>query len=180
MLRKDVKDVSCNVEKAARIFEEYGDFIHAVVHYRLKDENEADDILQDLFLSLVARPMSENVRDVKSYLYRAVVNDINDSIRRIRRYRTTIGKYAENFNYFVNNHSLRDALVEKEERNKIFKLIEELLPPREARAVTLRYKNDDETRSIAEKMGVKDRSVTKFISRGISKLRLLLKKEPFI
>ena len=180
MLKKNVKDVSCNVEKAARIFEEYGDFIHAVAYHRLKDENEADDILQDLFLSLVARPVSEDVRDVKSYLYRAVVNDINDSIRRIISYRTTIGKYAKNFDYFVNEHSLRDALIEREEKDKIFKLIQELLPPREGRAVTLRYKNDYDTRSIAEKMGVKNRSVTKFISRGISKLRLLLKKEPFI
>ena len=40
-----------NVERAAQIFSEYGDFILAVIHYQTSNHAQADDLFQDFFLS---------------------------------------------------------------------------------------------------------------------------------
>ena len=42
------------VSIAAKVFGEYGDFIHAVIRCKVRNEAQADDLFQDFFLSLVS------------------------------------------------------------------------------------------------------------------------------
>ena len=70
-----------NVNSATKIFDEYGDFIYSVIRYKVKDEASAEDLYQDFFLSLVSSPIRKEVKDMKSYLYRAIINKIFDTKR---------------------------------------------------------------------------------------------------
>jgi DNA-directed RNA polymerase specialized sigma subunit len=62
----------------------------------------------------------------------------------------------------------------QEEINKIFKLIERQLQQREAQAVNLRFKNNDDIKQIAQKMQVNRESVSRYLCVGISKIRQFL------
>lgn len=161
-----------NVEHAAEVFSEYGDFILAIIRYQASNQAQADDLFQDFFLSLVSRPIPQNIRNIKSYLYKAISNDIVDATRRAEKYQARIRKYADCLNYSVNKSTPKNALIEEEEEiNKMFKFIEGCLPPSEAQVITLRYKYNNNIKDIARKMHVNDRSVRKYIFRGLSKLR---------
>jgi len=163
-----------NVERAAEIFSEYGDFILAIIRYQVSDDAQADDLFQNFFLSLISRPIPPGIQNVKSYLYRAITNDIVDSARRVERYQSLMHKYAKSFDYSINKSAPENALIEKEETNKMFKLIEGWLPYSEAVAVTLRYRDDCNIKEIAKKMHVKRRSVSRYISGGLNKVRQFL------
>ena len=163
-----------NVVRAAEIFSEYGDFIRAVIHYKVKNEARAGDLFQDFFLSLVSKPVPTGVQNVRSYLYRAIINDIVDATRRVENYKTQMNKYAECLNYSINKDNPENALIETEETDKMFKLIEGWLRHSEAQAISLRYRNSYNIKEVAKKMHVNSRTVSRYISAGLSKIRQFL------
>ena len=125
-----------NVLTASEIFAEYGNFIRTVINYHVKNEHQADDLFQDFFLSLVYRPIPDSVDNIKSYLYRAICNDIVDNQRQLERYNAQIKKYQERCNFAINNTErllliINDILdIEKIESGKLaykFKIIK-LMP----------------------------------------------------
>ena len=160
-----------NVERAAEIFSEYGDFIRAVIRYQVSNDAQADDLFQDFFLSLVSRPIPARIQNIKSYLYRAITNDIVDAARRVEKYRTRMRKYAECLDFSINKNTPENALINKEEINKMFKLIEGRLPHSEAQAIKWRYIYNLNIKEIAEKMCVNTRTVSRYICEGLSKIR---------
>ncbi len=163
-----------NVDRATEIFDEYGDFILAIIRCRANNDVQADDLFQDFFISLVAKPMPQNIRNIKNFLYKMIINDIVDAARRTVRYRNRVKKYVDHFGYTINNNSPENAFIEAEEINKMFKLIEKRLPHRQMQAITLRYKNNYEIREVAQEMDVDERSVSRYISVGFSKIRQFL------
>ena len=64
--------------------------------------------------------------------------------------------------------------METEETSKMFELIERRLPPNEALAVRLRYRSNCSTGEAAKQMGVKPRSVSRYVSVGLKKFRSYL------
>jgi RNA polymerase sigma factor (sigma-70 family) len=163
-----------NVARAAEIFSKYGDFIRAVIYYHVKNDAQADDLFQDFFLSLVSKPIPADIQNVKGYLYKAITNDIVDAVRRVEKYKTRMDKYAECFNYSVNNNRPENAFVETEQTNKMFRLIEGWLRHSEAQAITLRYRNSYNIKEVAKKMHVNNRTISRYISAGLSKVRQFL------
>lgn len=162
-----------NVSRAGEVFAECGDFIRAVIESHARDKAQADDLFQDFFLSLVARSVPQGVQNIKSYLYRRIVNYVIDAVRRTKSYQNRIHRYAKRLKYAGTNRP-ENPLVEAEEMNKMFELIERRLTRTEAQAVALRYKNDYSIAEVAEEMGVNKRSVSRYISAGVRRIRRLL------
>ena len=163
-----------NVDIAAKIFAEYGDFIYDIIRNKVKDEAQADDLYQDFFLSLVSNPIPPDSQNIKGHLYRAITNDIIDACRRMERYRTLINKYADYFNFPVNKRGVTDAFINEKQINEIFRVAGEQLAPAKAEAIILRYKNDHSIKKIAKEMNVKKETVRRYICVGLKKLRQFL------
>ncbi len=168
---KEASELPGNVTGAARIVSEHGDFIRAIIRYKVKNEDIADDLFQDFYLSLASKPIPGGVRNVRSYLYKAIINDVLDAARRIEQYKTRINKYAECSKYSINKDSPENALIEAEETDKMFEAIEGWLQRRESQAISLRYRNSFDVKEVAKKMNVDDRTVSRYVSSGLSKIR---------
>ena len=164
-----------NVGQATVVFARYGDFIRAVIHSQVRNEALADDMFQDFFLSLIHKPVPQNVKNIKGYLYRAITNDIIDSVRRVERYRDHMHKYSKYLNSPINKRTPENAFINIEETNKMFESIKGRLRNNEFQAITLRYKSQYSIRNVAKIMGVKCKSVREYTSRGLSKIRQSLK-----
>jgi len=160
-----------NVGTATKIFTEYEDFIHMVICSQVKNESHADDLFQDFFLSLVSKPIPHNVKNIKSYLYRAISNDIVDTQRQAGRQKEKIKKYKERCNFSINKSEPENALIKDEQMNKMFDLIKERLTSSQSQAITLRYVTNHTIKEIAEKMGVKTTSASRYICTGLRKIR---------
>ena len=167
-------DERANVSLAAKIFAECGEFIYRVIRYKVRNETLADDLYQDFFLSLVSNPVPPGVKDIKRYFYKAINNDIIDASRRIKRYQNLKKNYAHYANYSINKNGSENAHINKGQINEILKLIGGRLEPREAKAITLRYKNGCSIEEVSQKMGVKKESVSSYICTGLNKIRQFL------
>jgi RNA polymerase sigma factor (sigma-70 family) len=166
-----------NVGIATEIFTEYRDFIHMVICSQVKNKSRADDLFQDFFLSLVSKPIPQNVKNIKSYLYKAICNDIVDTQRQIERYKAQIHKYKERCNFSINNTEPENALIKDEQRNKMFELIKGRLTSSQSQAIALRYVTNYTIKEVAEEMGVKSTSVSRYICTGLRRMRQSFKSK---
>ncbi len=172
---KSVQYTHGDVDHAAEIFAEYGVFIRTVIRFHVKSETQAEDMFQDFFLSLVYKPVPQNVKNIKGYLYRAITNDIVDSARRVERYRNHMHKYSKHLvDHPINERTPEDAFIHVEETNKMFELIKGWLRNNEFQAIALRYKDHYNIKDVAKKMDVKRTSVSRYISEGLRKIRKFL------
>ena len=162
-------DAQGNVERAAGIFDKYGDFIRSLIRFHIRNEPEADDVFQDFFLLLVAKPIPLEVENVKGFLYKLIYDTAKDAYRRINRYQSRIDRYTKRNLHFAESHPDTE-LISVEETKKMFNLIERQLPPHEASAVILRYRENYNTGEVAEMMGIKQRSVSRYVSVGLKKI----------
>ena len=172
LLSVHANNYASRVNIAAKVFGQYGDFIHAVIRCKVRNEAQADDLFQDFFLSIVSNPPA-SLQNIKGYIYRAITNDIVDAVRRMERYEGHVSKYSEHLNYSINKNSLEEVLIEREELDRLFALIRERLPGSESEAIALRYRDSNSIKEVAKKMGVEKRTVSSYISVGLKKIRHL-------
>ena len=163
-------DAPSNVGLAEKLFIEHGDFIRSVIDFNVKNQVLSEDIFQDLFLFFVSKPIPQDVQSVRGFLYRVVSDRVKDAFRKIGRYQGKIHRYAKCRGRIIED-SPEDIVIEAEEMEKMFELIERRLPKTEALAVTLRYRDNCDTVEVAEKMGIKPRSVSRYVSVGLKKVR---------
>lgn len=163
-----------NIEIAADIFAEYGDYIRTVILYKVRDKDIAEDIYQDLFLS-IASQSPQNIRNMKSYLYRAVINHFADIYRKKERQKKLIEKYGNNTDFVINKQSPTNVLINK--YDKIMHLVRGRLSPTQAKIMALKYEKDFSNKDIAKKIGIKKESVSRNLCVGLKKIREILTHE---
>jgi len=162
------------VEAAARIVTEHSTFIRSIIRYQAPNEFQEDDLFQEFFLSMVRKPLPPDTQNVRSYLYRAITNDVIDTCRRETKLRHSLKKYARKNEIRINKWLPEDALALVEEEGALFGQLAAHLRRKEAEAVTLRYRDDCSIAEISEKMGITKRSVSRYLSAGLRRLRRVL------
>lgn len=175
LLEEHTYNYEARVNIATKVFEEYGDFIHTVIHYKVKNEAQADDLFEDFFLSLVSNPPPPVLQNIKGYLYRAITNDIIDSTRRVEKYQLHIRRYTENLERSATEKRPEKVLIEAEEIDKMLKLIKKRLQDDEAQAIILRYRNNYKIKEIASEMDINYKATWRCISEGLRKIQKFLK-----
>ena len=162
------------VEAAAKIIDEYEYFIRWVIRSQNKNNISNDDLFQDFYLELISTPVPEKIINIKSYLYKAIINHMTDSYRQKAVYEKNIKKIGKKINFKVNKNDPANALLIKEEMNKMFEYIKTISPGQKYVAITLRYRDGYSLQEVADKMGIKYTSAARYISKGIGKIRQCL------
>lgn len=163
-----------NVAAAAKAFLDHKDFIKKVICFHIHDEDQVDDLFQDFFLSFVSHPLPGDIRNIESFLYKAITNDIIDATHRKESYRNSIHEYGERSNDTCGLKTPEEAVMRMEETGKILDLIEKRLPRTEAQAVYMQYRDSYNAKEIAEKMGVGAKTARGYVSEGLGRIRRLL------
>lgn len=169
-------DSSNSVRLAAKIFDEHGSFIRAVINCRLRDEHLRSDVYHDFFLSLVRKPIPEEVTNIKGYIYRAICNDIYDAKRRLNRYEQHLQQHRQICETAAADFASDKSLVDTEEICKLFDIIDMQLSSSEAKALKLRYQSELSNIEIAERLNVSHATVSTYMSTGLKKLREMITK----
>jgi len=178
--REARRDARKNVQRAAEIFDQYGDEIEALIRFQVQDQTAIDDIFQNLFLSLVNKPVPRGISNVKGYLYRAITNDVIDSVRRARNYQTQASRIVERRNYVAFEQGSDTTVIEVEELDRLSELIRENLPRCEAEAITLTCIDELDAGEAARRMGVNKRTVSRYKCIGLRKIRKYLREEGYL
>jgi RNA polymerase sigma factor (sigma-70 family) len=162
---------SRGVERASKIIAEHGDMIRAIIRSQLFDQSKADDLFQEFFVSLAERPIPEYIEDIAGYLRRAIMHDIIDAGRRVGHERACLGRYAQRRRTFSFRDDPSKNAVRSELIGMLGRLARNQLRKRESQAIVYRFLCNHDTGLAAKLMGVDKRTVSRYVSIGIKRLR---------
>lgn len=169
------QETAQQVNEAARLFDEHGGFIRATLRHFVHDPQEQEEIYQELFVYFVRKPVPEETRRVRGWLYRVILDRVRDRQRRQSRYKKRLRDHA--LNCPPPSDGQENTLSDREQVAVVFDLIEKHLDKRQARAVLYKYRHHFEVEEIARRMNVHPNTVLHYVSAGLRKLRTLLNKD---
>ena len=170
----DDKSHKDEIAAAAKVFLNHVDFIRKIICFYIHDEQQADDVFQDFFLSFISHPLPVDIQKVESYLYKAITNDIVDILRHKECDQKSMYEYSELSTRAWKQKTPEEAVLLMDEMSRIFNLIERRLPRIEAQAVCLQYRDNLSTKEIAERMDVGAATIRGYVSKGLGRIRCLL------
>jgi len=170
-------DTAERVKQAADVFETYGDEIRAMISLSVKEPSAADDIFQDLFLSIVQTPVPPDTDRVPAYLYRVITNDVIDETRKLSNYSEFVREYRERAVHETTQEAPEDNAIKVEETNEMIETLRKRLPSHEAEAVIRSCVYGNKARYAAKKMGLDRNTFSQYLYRGKTRIRRLLGKK---
>ncbi len=155
------------VKQAEDIFETYGDEIRAMISLNVKERSTADDVFQNLFLSVVHKPIPSDIGRIEAYLYRIITNDVIDETRKTNGYYDFVRGYGRHNDHETSQEQPPDnEAIEVEDARKMLQAIERQLPAREAEAVLRKYVHGNNISDGAKEMNIDSRTFSQYLSRG--------------
>lgn len=144
-------------------------FIHAF--NRLKDEQGAQDIIQELFTVLWEKRQTIQITSLSSYLYSAVRNRILDTLAHeqlVTKHKNALPSFIKSERY-VTDYRIRERqlaeIIEKEVA---------ALPNKMREVFELSRKQQLSHSEIAEKLGISEQSVRSHVKNALRILRVRL------
>lgn len=154
------------------IYKRYFNLLLVFVHSRLRDEDSAKDLVQELFLNIWVKRETMTIPDsLAAYLYTSVRNRM---LRFIERNNTQT-RHIHSLGIFDRETVMTDHLIrEKQLANMIEKEIN-ALPKRMREVFIMSRKANMSYKEISQKLDLDQNSVKIYAKHAIKKLRLRLR-----
>jgi len=153
------------------IFREHSRLIYRTAYGVTGSVEDAQDILQTVFLRLLRRDLPPDFRkNPKAYLYRAAVNLSLDAIRKRQR-RVFVGEEE-----CLTMPAAAVDSIDDEIHKRLYEAIAEL-PPNTAQVVVLRYLHNHSDAQIAKMLGTSRTTIAVRLFRARARLRKFLGEE---
>ena len=145
------------------VIEQNQDYLFRFAYFRIGNREEAEDILQDVFLKLFEHDFEiENDESMRMYLYRMVYNGCNDWHRHMRQDTIPLEQ--------VQIADDEDEQALQEEYQRIWKMLN-CLPQEQADVITMHLTDGLTFVEIAKVTGTPETTIKSRFKSGIDKLR---------
>jgi RNA polymerase sigma-70 factor (ECF subfamily) len=162
-------------EALCRIYEKYRDNLVRIAAGLVNDISTAEDMVQEVFLSLVRSAYKHEIRkNLKGYLVSSVVN----KVRNLKRIKVTQDSISlDEMEPLVSSRKTPDKCVEcDEEYRRLYSAIVRL-PYEQKEAVILHIQGRMKFREIAAMQGTSTKTALSRYNYGLTKLRSMLNSE---
>ncbi|MBC8471268.1 MAG: sigma-70 family RNA polymerase sigma factor [Planctomycetes bacterium] len=157
------------------IYQKYADGLLTLAANLLNDKADAEDVVQDVFISFVRSVQKFHLRgSLKSYLATCVANRSRDYIRKNRRRQTLLVNQAEQSKTMVKNPV--QLMLRSEQLQKLSYAITEL-PYEQREVLILRLHGKMRFKAIAKLQNISVKTVQSRYRYGLDKLRSILNNE---
>ena len=164
-----------NREAFRLIYEKYADSLLSLAANLLNEKADAEDVIQDVFISLVQSIDKFHLRgSLKGYLTTCVVNRSRDYIRKNRRRESLSVNKEEQATSVVKNPI--QLAVQSEQLQKLSDAIAEL-PHEQREVIVLRLHGEMRFRQIAGLQNISIKTAQSRYRYGLDKLRSILNGE---
>ena len=161
------------VPRIEEIFCEYYQLVYRTARVVTGNHDDAQDVLQTIFLRLQRQGVPPNFEEPKAYLYRAAVRTSLNLLRSRRRHALTDDSDLFETRRAPSAKSEIDHLL----RAQLYQAIDSL-SPRTVEILLLRYVEDLTEPQIAKMLGISRGTVAVTLFRAIARLRKLLRTRP--
>jgi RNA polymerase sigma factor (sigma-70 family) len=162
-------------EALCRIYEKYRDNLVRIAAGLVNDVSTAEDIVQEVFLTLVHSPNKHEIKkNLKGYLTSCVVNKIRN-LNRTKVVQSSVS--LDEVEPVESNFKTPDEFLTCEEDFKQLYEAIARLPYEQKEAVLLRIQGKMKFREIAAMQGISTKTALSRYNYGLTKLRSLLNSE---
>jgi RNA polymerase sigma-70 factor (ECF subfamily) len=158
------------VQEIEAIFKTHSRMVYRTAYGVTGSHDDAEDVLQAVFLKLIRQLPPDLGNNPQAYLYRAAVNSSLNIIRGRRRRRENFVDVAEHFETVVPSDSANAEL----DHRRLYEAIAELKPD-VAHIVVLRYMHNKSDVEIAEMLGMSRGAIALKLFRSRARLKKLLR-----
>ncbi|WP_244248521.1 RNA polymerase sigma factor [Flavobacterium foetidum] len=155
------------------IFERYSRILVNHAYKILGNQDEANDVVQEVFLAVWNRRADLNITgSLSSYLYKAVKNRILNHIA----HEKVVSRYADSISDFIeNDYVFADSKLREKELESIIKREIELLPSKMREVFLLRKVEELSYDEIALQLNITDKTAKQQVYNSLKILREKLK-----
>lgn len=156
----------------AEIYQRYWSILYRHARKMLQNEEEARDVIQDVFVMLWSKREELDLSvSLSAYLYTAVRNKILNSFKRSK----VEDNHLNSLKAFINQgENITDHLVRERTLTEIIEREITLLPERMRQVFELKRNNNLTYKEIAKEMNISDLTVKTQMNKAIKTLRLKL------
>jgi RNA polymerase sigma-70 factor (ECF subfamily) len=147
------------------LIDRYADALTALSFRFVRNEDSADDLGQELFLTLAEKLPNAEVRNFRSWLLQTARNRLIDRDRRLKRMDTYQSQLKEE------SFSPDQVIDQRLDESDMLKAAFAMLSEREQLCIRLHYWEYQSYKEIGEVMGLKFNQVRGALDRAILKLR---------
>jgi RNA polymerase sigma-70 factor (ECF subfamily) len=166
--------VSAMTQPAARrieeIFTEHYQLVYRTACVITRNPDDAEDVLQEVFVRLLAKGVPRNLKNPKAYFYTAAVRASLNVLRTRRRY-----VFTDDPNIFETPQHPDTPDIDDAIRSELAQAVGNL-SPRTVEILMLRYAEDLTEPQIAKLLGRSRGTVAVTLFRGLARLRKLLRR----
>jgi RNA polymerase sigma factor (sigma-70 family) len=148
--------------------EDYGPALRRYFEKRVPPA-EAEDLVQDVFLSMQVRGQADTVDNARGYLFRVAAN----VLARRRQGLAAVRPGAAPLDRMVEEISPERVLIAKEALERMVAALEQV-PPRAREALLLHRFEEATYASVARRMGISVSAVEQLITRALKQISLAL------
>jgi RNA polymerase sigma-70 factor (family 1) len=158
------------------LYNRYNALLYVHAYRKLKNQEEAKDVVQDIFLSIWERRARLNITDsLSAYLYRAVRYKVIDHIAERKDTEAFMGHFQAFLNSYMNTHSNQaDHLVRERILCSIIDKEISQLPPKMRIVFELSRKSELSHKEIAEQLNISEQTVRSHVKNALHILKLKL------
>ncbi len=152
------------------IFHRYSSLLYSHAYNKLRNETEARDVVQEIFVLLWAKREELDLKtNLPGYLYTAVRNNIFN----ILKHKKVISAYAETFT-FINEHNqvLTDHLIRSKQFAALIDAEIAALPPRMRKVFELRRIEHLSNREVATMLNITESTAADQMKKALRILRM--------
>lgn len=162
-----------NIAAFDALFHKYYKLLCGYAFLFLRDEEDAKDIVQNLFIEIWEKRRFEYLEgNIKSYLYKSVHNRCLNYLRNNETKMRRQIDYEERVGMINNtvDHELKEQVYKRLETNL------DTLPKQRREAISLVYLEDKKYQDVANAMGISINSLKTHLKIGLKNLRDKIKK----
>lgn len=172
-----------NKDAFSSIYRKSMDDLYSYGLSKTTDTDLVEDTIQDVFIILFKkRHLLDPKKNLRAYLFRSFRNMLIERLRERSRKNDFVYKYSAT-DAEVAFENIEDTIIQTEESEKYFKLIEkcmESLSDRQREAIFLKYTNDFSYEEIAKILNIDVASSRTLVYRSIKKIRELLGRNAIV
>jgi len=160
-------------EAFKEIFERYNALLYSHVVNKLDNEEEARDLVQDIFIALWEKRSTIHEINIAGYLFTAARNKVLNNIR----HRKIINRFEQDFKNFAGDHAANnvESSLDKRELETIIEMEIAALPERMRQVFELSRKGHLAHQEIADQLGISKHTVNDHIKASLKILRRKVK-----
>ena len=151
------------------LYEKYWEQTYYNAYKRLKDTDQAKDIVQEIFINIWLRK-EIHIDNLPAYLNVAVRNRV---FKLVEKQKMT-SPFLDVLNDIPAAHEKTEADILRKEFFKAYEVLLNTLPLKRQKIFRLRFQEDLTTKAIAGKLGISRKTVQNQIGKAIEQLRISL------